>query len=208
MFRKLLPQTVDFFEFFEGHCALTVEAAKKLFAMAEPGADLAALTKEIKDFEHQADSLTHRCITAMQKTFITPFDRADMHRLIRRLDDIMDSVNDSASRMVIYELKEIRPEAREFAQVIHQASLSLSDALKLMRNLKNEKAIQENCIKVHGLENNGDEILRAALRRLFKENTDPLEVIKWKEIFEHLEKATDRCEDVADIIQSVILEAS
>lgn len=208
MLKKLLPHTTDFFKFFEEHCALSIQGAKELVSLAEPGANIITIVARIKEIEHEADTLTHNCITELQKTFITPFDRSQILDLIRKLDDVMDSINDAASRIALYEIKEIRSEAKILAQIIAEATLRMSEALKLMRNLKNDQAIRDLCIKINRLENDGDETLRAGLRRLFAEQTHPYLVIQWKEILEHLEKATDRCEDAADIMQGVVLEAS
>ncbi len=176
--------------------------------MSDTDAPIETKAARIKELEHEADKLTHSCVIALQKTFITPFDRSQIHELIRRLDDVMDSINDGASRMVLYDLQDVRLEAKQLAEVILESSKAIGQGLTTMRHLKDEKAIRDTCIKVHRLENDADEILRTALRHLFSEELHPYLVIKWKEVFEHLEKATDRCEDVADIIQGVILEAS
>ena len=208
MFKRFLPETTDFFSFFEQHCAIIIEAAKELRALAEPGAQIELRVARIRELEHEADTLTHRCITALKRTFITPFERGDIHELIRHLDDVIDSINDAGSRILLYNIQEIRNETQGLADaILHQAE-ALGEALRHLRNLKHEKAISAVCIKIHRYENDADELLRAALRRLFSENVHPYQVIQWKEIFEHLERATDRCEDVADIIQGVLIEAS
>jgi uncharacterized protein len=208
MFKFLLPKETCFFDFFEEHCALTIEACKKLVAMVEAKANLAAYAGEIAELEHKTDSLTHLCIRALQQTFITPFDRSQIHDLICGLDDIVDAVDDASSRIVLYEMTEIPPEIKRMAELILEAVLSIEGALKQMRNLKNEPEIKTMCIAVHRLENDADCALRSFVKRMFKENSNAIEVMKWKEISEHLEQATDRCEDVADIIQGIIIEAS
>jgi uncharacterized protein len=207
MFRKILPRETSFFDYFEQHSALMLEACQELLALTSGPDDLAVKAARIKDLERAADQVTHRCIEALHKTFITPIDRADIHNLIKRLDDVIDSIESATSRIVLYELAEMRPEAKALAEVLVRAASEIGEALKCLRNLKNAKAIQDHCVAIYHLENEGDAILRAALVRLFREENAIL-VIKWKEIYERLEKATDRCEAVANIIQGVVIEAS
>lgn len=208
MFRSLLPREVCFFDYFEQHAAMSVQACNEFLALVQGKADNVTQAARLKDIEHQADDLTHRCIEELNKTFITPIDRVDIHMLIKRLDDIMDSMDAAASRMALYELVEMRPEAQQMAEVLLKAIQEIQIALKGLRSLKNTDVIKEKLISIHQLENDGDAILRAALSRLFKEEERPILVMKWKEIFERLEKATDRCEDVANLIEKIVIEAS
>jgi len=207
MFKKFLPKETGFFDSFEQISVLGTEACKELLALTAPGADITARATRIKEIEKEADKVTQRCIEALHATFITPIDRTDIHSLVKRLDDVIDSVDSATSRIMLYELAEIRPEAKALAEVLVRATNHITKALQNLRNLKNADAINENCIAIYQLENEGDTILRLALVRLFKE-TDPILVIKWKEIYERLEKATDRCEAVANIIQGILIEAS
>ena len=208
MFGKILPTTIDFVKYFEEHCALIEQASKELASLSEPGANVGTIVVHIKELEHEADTLTHRCLTALLRTFITPFERSHIQALIRRLDDVMDSINDAACRISLYEIHEFLPEAIGLTKVIQDASVAMTTAVKSLRNLKDEKALRDTCIHIHRLENDGDEIMRAGLKGLFNRNLHPYLVIQWKEVFEHLERATDRCEDVADIVQSIVIEAS
>jgi len=205
MFRRLLPREICFFDYFERHARLTIEACEAFRALTEGQADQAARIKEI---EHRADDLTHECVDALNRTFITPIDRVDIHQLIKRLDDVVDSVDATTSRMAVYDLVEIRPEAKQLAEVLAKAARAIEVALIGLRSLKETEAIKTHLIDIHQLENEGDVILRAALTRLFKEEGNAILVIKWKEIFERLEKATDRCEEVANIIEKIVIEAS
>ena len=205
---RFLPKETSFFEFFEQHCAHTAEACRKLIAMTEAGADVPSLVARIRQLEHDSDAVTHLCIRELQKTFITPFDRLHIHKLIRRLDDVADCIEEASSVINLHEIREMRPEIRSLGEILYNAIIAVSQGVTLLRDLKNEEEIKKICITIHRLENEGDQALRAAIKRLFSENAGPLDVIKWKEIFEHLERAVDRCEDVADIIQGVILEAS
>jgi predicted phosphate transport protein (TIGR00153 family) len=206
MFGRFLPRETSFFDFFEQHARLTLEGTKEFLDLVTFGDNLAARAKRIKEIEHESDDITHRCVEALHKTFITPIDRWDIHRLISRMDDVMDLVEAVAERMVLYEIREMTPEVKELAKVLVKAVTSKGEALRGLRNLKNSAEVVKKCIEINRLENEGDTIFRIATARLFKEEKDPIMVIKWKEIYESLEAATDRCEDVANIIEGVIME--
>ncbi len=208
MFKSILPQNRDFFDFFEQHSALIVQAANVFLELTKKGGDLREGIAQIKKLEHQADDVTHRCTDALHRTFITPMDRNEIHSLIKRMDDIIDAMDAVSSRMGLYDITEIRPEAVSLADILVRASAEVDQAVRGLRNMKNADTIGAHCIALHRLENEGDEILRAALARLFREETQAVLVIKWKEIYERLEKATDRCEEVANIIEGVVIEAT
>ena len=209
MFRSLLPKETSFFDYFEQHIAVTMRGCQELLALTSNIENFGDHAARIKEIEHEADDVTHACVEALHNTFITPMDSPDIQRLIMRLDDVMDAVDAAASRMAIYDIKEMRPEARQLAEVLVEATQQLAEAVKLLRNMKDADAIKVACIKVHELENKGDEILRSALARLFREEESrPIIVIKWNELFEILEGAVDKCEDAADIIEGVVIEAS
>ena len=173
MFGRFLPRETSFFDFFEQHAALTIEGAKEFLSLVTTGANISAKCRRISDIEHETDTITHRCVEALHKTFITPIDRDSIHRLITRMDDVMDYVE---------------------------------AAMRGLRQLKDPQATLKLCIDINRLENEADAILRRSVARLFKDEKDPIIVIKWKEIYENLEMASDRCEDVANIIEGVILE--
>jgi predicted phosphate transport protein (TIGR00153 family) len=208
MFRKLLPQEVGYFDFFERHAALCLKACQELNTMLAADGDMTAPAQRIKELEKEADQITRACMDSLHRTFITPIDRADIHKLIQRLDDIVDSVESTASRIMLYEITETRPEAQALAAVLVRATEEIQLALPGLRNMKNAEAIKQHCGRLYELENEGDNIMRNALAKLFKEESDPIALIKWKELYERLEKATDRCEAVASIIQSIVIEAS
>ncbi len=191
---------------FERHAALTVEGAKQFATLVSGGQNVRALAARIKEIEHETDVITHTCVERLHTTFITPFDRDDIHRLITRMDDVMDYVESASERIALYELREMTQEVRDLAAVLVRATESVALAVAGLRNLKRPQAILDNCIEVNRLENEGDEILRNAVASLFKCGADPLFVMKWKEVYEALENATDRCEDVANIIEGVVLE--
>ncbi|MCC6849072.1 MAG: DUF47 domain-containing protein [Deltaproteobacteria bacterium] len=206
MLRRLLPREEDFFSLFERHSALTVEGAKQFVKLVSGGQNVRALAARIKEIEHETDVITHACVERLHTTFITPIDRDDIHRLITRMDDVMDFVESASERIALYELRDMTPEVRELADVLVRAAEALVTAIGGLRDFKKTQVILDACIEVNRLENEGDEILRNAVATLFRETTDPLLVMKWKEVYEALENATDRCEDVANIIEGVVLE--
>jgi uncharacterized protein len=208
MLRSFLPKEVGFFDFFEQHAALGIEVCRELQALSTQGGDIKARAARINELEGKADQITHQCTDALHKTFITPFDRTEIHSLIKRQDDIIDSIDTAASRMVIYQIQEIRPEVKDLSNILLELAETINDALKLMRNFDNAALIDAKCVRIHNLENQADLILSDALVRLFNNETNAVLVIKWKEIYERLEKATDRCEAVANIIQGIVIEAS
>jgi len=206
MLRWLLPRDEDFFGLFECHAALTVEGAKEMQRLVQGGPGVRTRAARIKEIEHETDVITHTCVERLHKTFITPFDRDDIHRLITRMDDVMDYIDAAAIAVILYELTEMTPPARELADVLVRSTEAVAVAVSGLKNVKQSKAILDACIEVNRLENEGDEILRGALADLFRGASDPLLVLKWKEVYEALENATDRCEDVANVIEGVVLE--
>ena len=206
MFGRLLPRETSFFDFFDRHAIKTVEGAKEFLALASGKLDVELGAKRIKEIEHETDVITHHCVEALHKTFITPLERDDIHRLITRMDDIMDFVEAASERIALYEIRVMTPECQQMAEVLVRASEEVQRALKGLRDMRQADAIIKSCIDINRMENEADEILRSAVAKLFKEERDPIMVIKWKEIYENLENATDRCEDVANIIEGVVLE--
>jgi hypothetical protein len=206
MFGRFLPRETSFFDFFEQHAGLTIEGTKEFLSMVTTGANIPAKCRRISDIEHETDTITHRCVEALHKVFITPIDRDSIHRLITRMDDIMDYVEAAAERIELYELSTMTADVRDLADVLHRSSMQVEQAIRGLRQLKHPQATLKICIDINRLENEADAILRRSVARLFKDEKDPIVVIKWKEIYENLENATDRCEDVANIIEGVVLE--
>src|SRR5688572_17286475 len=194
MFGRFLPKETSFFDFFEQHAALTVDGTKEFVSMVTSSANIEAKARRIKEIEHETDVITHRCVEALHKTFITPIERDDIHRLITRMDDIMDFVEAAAERIALYEMREMTPEIKDLADVLHRSAGQVQVACKGLRNLKDPEQLLKTCVDINRLENEADAILRRAVARLFKEERDPIMVIKWKEIYEDVENATDRCE--------------
>jgi hypothetical protein len=206
MLRWLLPREEDFFGLFERHAALTVEGAREMRRLVQGDQNFRAVSARIKEIEHETDVITHTCVERLHKTFITPLDRDDIHRPITRMDDIMDYIESAAVAVTLYELTEMTEPARALSDVLVRSTEEVVIAVSGLKNLKQPDVILKACIEVNRLENEGDEILRGALADLFRGANDPLLVLKWKEVYEALENATDRCEDVANIIEGVVLE--
>lgn len=206
MFGKLLPRQTCFFDFFDEHARLTVEGVGTFRQMVQPGADRALLARRIKEIEHQCDHATHGCVAALHRTFITPIERNDIFRLISAMDDVMDNIEATSERIVLYDLVEMRPEVGEMVEVLIHCSEAVQSAVAGLRSMKNAAPILATCVRINELENQADAILRSALAAIFRQEAQPLLVIKWKEVFEYLESASDCCEDVAQIVEGVVLE--
>ncbi len=205
MFKKFLPKEIDFFSMFEKAALNVNKSANLLLEMMEnPGAsDIKA--KEIYEAEQEGDMLTHEVMRKLNKTFLTPVDREDIHALICRIDDILDLIWASADRMVLFKLNMSMPEAIELSKTLLETTEVITKAINCLKD-KKYSYIQEYCIEINRLENRGDRIFRDALAKLFDEIKDPILVIKWKEVYEHLEDANDTCEDVANILEGIVLK--
>ena len=202
----LLPKDTSFFDLFDQLAGKVLDAARALEEMLERWDRLEVRVREMKDLEHECDAITHRTFDKLNLTFITPLEREDIHELASRLDDIVDHIDSTASRLVIYGVKKPTDEAKLLAQVLTRTCIEVQKAVAGLRNLKDPALLSRLSVEINRLENESDDILRLALKRLFeRQNGDVLEVIKLKEIYEKLESAVDRCEDVANVIQAVVL---
>lgn len=203
---SFLPKEEQYFSLFSQMTSFIYDASRELVQMlAATNGDYASYSRRIKEIEHKCDELTHDISTRLNKSFITPFDREDIYLLSSALDDIVDLIDDAARAMVMYSVHESTPHARRFADVIQRMAVELHEVVSM---LGKPHGISPRLIKLHGLENEGDEIYHKAVAELFHDATDPLMVIKWKDIYEKLEAAVDRCENVANIIESVIIKHS
>lgn len=205
---RLLPRDVSFFDYFEEQGKKTVEGCRAFLSLSEDFGNAAAMARDIKAIEEQCDSITHRVVESLHKTFITPLDRNDIYRLITKMDDIMDFVEAATERISLFDLRTPTKELGDLARTLLASSERVLEALTGLRNLKNPQLVLEKCVEINRLENEADALLRGTLAKLFREERDPIAIIKWKEIYELLETATDRCEDVANIIEGVVLENS
>jgi len=207
MLQRLMPKSDDFFSDFEAQAAAVVEGAILLKGLLEDFTDVPRKCQAIKDVEHRADDITHRAFARLHTQFITPFDRSEIHRLLSRIDDVLDLADAAAERIGLYDIDEVLPEARELATVLVEQSRKMEEAVKGLRNMKKDpQRILEACKEMNVLENQADTLTRQTMAKLFKRGNDPLTVMKWKEIIDLIEDATDRAEDVANVIEGIVLE--
>jgi predicted phosphate transport protein (TIGR00153 family) len=206
MLGAILPKKTEFFDYFSKHAALTVEGAKLLQTLLGDLRNVEEQAKKIKSIESEADKVAHETMDMLHRSFITPIDRGDIHRIVSRIDDILDYIEAASQRIWLYEIKEATPEAKEMARVLVRSAEAVKNTVDSLHDLKDPERIRSACIEINRLENECDTLLRLATARLFKEERDPLMVIKWKEIYENIEDATDRCEDVANVIEGVVIE--
>lgn len=206
MLGAILPKKTEFFDLFSKHAALTVDGAKLLSALLGDLHNVEEQAKKIKAVESEADKVAHQTLEMLHRSFITPIERGDIHRIVSRIDDILDYIEAASQRIWLYEIKEATPEAKEMARVLLRSTEAVKATVDSLPNLKESEKIRASCIEINRLENECDTLLRLATARLFKEERDPLMVIKWKEIYENIEDATDRCEDVANVIEGVVIE--
>ena len=168
--------------------------------------DVQVKAKQIKDIEHEGDLITHDTIENLNRTFITPFDREDIHDLITTLDDVLDYIEACAERLFLFKIEKTTEESILICGVLVKSVKQLEQAVSQLRRLKDADSILRHCAEINRLENEGDYLNRAAVAKLFEPNSDPLEVIKWKEIYETMENAIDRCEDVANVLEGIALK--
>jgi predicted phosphate transport protein (TIGR00153 family) len=201
---NFLPKEEQYFSMFTQMTSYIFDAARVLKEMlSDTSGDYTGHLAQIKSIEHSCDELTHAVSTRLNKSFITPFDREDIYMLSGALDDIVDLIDDAARAMVMYDVHESTVHARQFADVIQRMSVQLHEIVSMLERPNN---IAPRLVEVHRLENEGDDIYHAAIAKLFRGATDPMHVIKWKEIYEKLESTIDRCETAANIIESVIIK--
>ncbi len=206
MLEKLMPKSDEFFDDFEKLAATTVEGTRLLKALLDDFTDVPAKVQAIKAVEHRGDDITHRAFERLHRQFITPFDRSEIHRLLSRIDDVLDLADAATERLGLYEITSILPDARELATVLVAAAETMQQAVRGLRDVKNPKLVLDACKQVNVYENQADSLLRRAIADLFKGGHDPLFVMKWKEILDLIEDAIDRSEDVANVIEGVVLE--
>lgn len=206
MFFKFFPNEYNFFDLFEKQIGFAVDAAKCFKEIAVKGLFDETAVKKMADIEHQGDDTAHTIIDQLNKTFITPFDREDIHRLVKEIDDIIDTINTIVSRMKVYKLSGVNKNLVEFGSVIEESVGAVACAVKAMRNMKNAQTVSNACVEVNRLENVGDSMRDEMLAELFEREKDPILVIKWKEIYQDAETVLDICEDVAHVVDSILVK--
>ncbi|MGH9887534.1 MAG: DUF47 domain-containing protein [bacterium] len=208
MLSKLLPKRPEFFGLFSKHSALCVEGARLLRELLRDPRDAEAGYKRIHAVEHEADRVCQETMEMLHSSFITPIDRSDIHLLSSRIDDIMDHIEATAQRIWLYEIEQPTPEMLEMSENVVRATEAMKAAVDGLGTRVAPGAMRELCVNVKLVEKENDRVLRRATARLFKEELDARALIKWKEIYEDVEGAVDRCEDVANVVEGVVLENS
>ncbi len=206
MLDKLIPREEKFFELFKDSARLSLEGTKAFRELLDHVDQAEERARHIKDLEGQADEVAHKTVELLHKTFITPLDREDIHRLITRMDDILDRIEGASHRIYMYDFKSATPEAKKLADICVQSVEHVVRAVNSLEDLTYTSGILQDCVDINRLENDADHVLRSAVAKLFKSEMDARELIKHKELYEMLESVTDRCEDVANVIQGIVLE--
>ena len=202
---RFIPREERFFELFDEQAKNIVKGAELLVELVSRPAEAAELRSQIEEVEHEGDITTHEIADRLNRTFVTPFDHEDIHALAGRLDDILDNIEATADRMYLYEAGEATPEMMNLSDTLLEAVKMLAKAVAGLSDMKNARRILDYCIEIHRLENIGDEQSRRALANLFQ-GTDALYALKWKEIYDHVENAIDKCEDVASIVEGIVVK--
>jgi uncharacterized protein len=214
LFGKLLPREGNFFELFNQHAERIVEAAHAFSNMVDNYADVPkreAYNREVDSAERAADRITQEVNRMLHKTFITPIDREQIHSLINTMDDVADLIQDSAETMALYDVRHMNEDILRLTDVSVKCCVRLKDVVALIgkvRDAATAEAALKTCEEIDKLESDADHVMRSAMSRLFREEPDVREVIKLKAVYELLETITDKCEDVANLIEGIVLENS
>ncbi len=206
MFGRFMPKEGRFFDLFNDHARTIVEGSRELAALMSNFDDLQRRAYSIESIEKRADKITHATVELLHKTFITPLDRDDIHKLITTMDDILDLIEDVAHSIFLYDIKTVTPEAQKLAEICVACSEKVQVAVNLLSSMENAAEMLALCEDIDRLESEADHVMRAAMAKLFREEQDVRQVIKLKEIYELLESVTDKCEDVANIIEGIIVQ--
>jgi len=204
--RPFRPRGEKFYDLFEEGTANLVETAKVFHELVDKWEDVDKKVEEITELEHKGDDITHAVIANLHSTFFTPLDREDIASLTEALDDVVDFIKTAADAMLVYRVLRPTAAAVEMAAIIVEAALELERAVPNLRRRRLMDNMHSSCVELHRLENEADRVQREALCALFDDQTDVYDVIKWREIYEHMETATDRCEDVANVLEGVALK--
>lgn len=207
-FQKLVPKDKKFFPMFESQAELIVQATSKLqeiFLTTDPTKQ-ADLFKGIKELENQGDDVAHHIFDELDKTFITPFDREDIHQLTSKLDDVLDFINGTSQRIRLYKLKDFPAEFVQFSGVLMNGGNEILNAVKELYNLKRPEMIRQACIRINEVENQADDLYHHVISDLFENEKNAIELIKKKEVLQTMERASDRMEDVADVLKTILIK--
>ena len=203
---RLLPREGRFFDYFNEHAGHAVLAAAELKALLADLSDLEVRRRNIERHEKQADQITHHTMQLLHQTFITPLDRDEIHQLITTMDDVLDLMEDIAQCLFLYDVRVVTPEAQRLAEICVACTEKVRDAVARLESMDNTDAILKLCAEIDRLEADADYVMRSAMAKLFREEPDAKEIIKQKEIYQLLEAVTDKCEDIANLIEGIVLE--
>ena len=202
---RIIPRETKFFDLFADVASNVTDGARLLTAILEDFDNIEIRVDKLKEIEHKGDDLTHAILTKLNQTFITPFDREDIHRLASALDDVLDFVNAAGQRLLLYKIRSAPSSANELAKLIVRQSEELNKAVML---LEKTQGVMEHCVEVNRLEDEADRVCREAIGRLFEHEKDAIQLIKMKELYEVLELATDKAEDAANVLEAVVLKSA
>ena len=207
MFRITAKEGI-FFELFVNTAADTCQAANMLEELMNNYVDVTNKIRAIEEIEHKCDGHVHKMLEQLNRSFITPIDREDIYMIAKELDNITDDIESTAHRFRMLNVTSIREDAKQLAKLIVQCTKELMNVMSELKRMKTSKILKEKIIEVNRIEDEADEIFRSAMQRLFVSESNPIEVIKWKEIYEYLENTLDACEDVANLIEGVVMKNS
>ena len=203
---SIFPKNERFFDLFEESARNFVTAAGLLKELMDRCDAVEEMIRQITELEHHGDTITHLIMAELHGTFVTPIDREDIAQLAQRMDDVMDSIDAAAMRMMLYDITKPTKRAKELADILVRVTSETSKAIPRLRRSSELSHMREHCIEINRLENEADDVRRSALAELFRDRVELAEVIKWREIYEHMENAVDRCEDIADILEGVMIK--
>lgn len=208
MFGRLMPREGRFFDLFNQHAEQLVQGARELAALISIGDDIERRAYNIESIEKRGDKIAHTAIELLHRTFITPLDRDDIHQLVSKMDDILDVIEDTSQSIYAYDVSSITPEARRLAELCVACVEKVKTAVVMLSNMDNAKTIMVVCEDIDRFESEADHVMRSAMAKLFRDEPDVKQVMKMRSVYEMLETVTDRCEDVANVIQGIVLENS
>jgi hypothetical protein len=202
---RLIPRETKFFDMFHEMSTNLTEGARLLHGLLSDYQNVEVRVQQLADIEHKGDDMTHAVLTKLNQTFITPFDREDIHKLASMIDDVLDFVHAAAERLVMYKITRVPPEAAALADVVVRQSEQIT---KAVAGLEKHSGVLDACVEINRLENEADQIARNAIAKLFETERDPINLIKIKELYEVLETASDKAEDAANVLESVVLKSA
>ena len=208
MFGRLMPRETRFFDLFNEHAEQLVQAGRELATLMQSGDDYERRAYAIESIEKRGDKIAYAAIELLHRTFITPLDRDDIHRLVSTMDDVLDVIEDTSQSIYVYDVGTITPEAKRLSELCVACVEKVKTAVAMLSNMDNAKAILVICEDIDRLESEADHVMRAAMAQLFRDEPDAKQVMKMRSVYEMLETVTDRCEDVANVLQAIVLENS